>query len=141
MASVVNQINNISDFIQGRAPSPQTQTQAAPHETAPPQLGQAQAPPPSDQPAAATTAPAQQTPHAESAQTAPLPHPNSGCGHIDGGRSGESLGSFTGDGSLTITYREDTSLNPDRIHYYRIDAAAPNQTRLLSNPIFLAPSP
>jgi hypothetical protein len=85
IASVVNQINHISNFIQERAPS-LPQTQADPHETASQQSAPAQAPeqaapPPSAQPAATVAVPAQQTPHAEPALAAPpseqepLPHP------------------------------------------------------------------
>lgn len=79
MASVVNQINHISDFIQGRAPSepqPQTQQTAAPHETATAQATPAapQQPAPQPQvPPAQTVAPAQQAPHAEPAPTEPEP--------------------------------------------------------------------
>ena len=76
MKPVVNQNNHISNLIQEHAPS-LTQTQAAPHETASQQSAQAQAfeqatPPPSAQPVATVAAPAQQTPHAESAQADPL---------------------------------------------------------------------
>jgi HD-GYP domain-containing protein (c-di-GMP phosphodiesterase class II) len=80
MASVVNQINHISDFIQGRAPSepqPSTQQTAAPHETAPAQAApaapQQTAPQPQAGAPAQTAAPAQQAPHAESAPAAPSP--------------------------------------------------------------------
>lgn len=52
-------------------------------------------------------------------------------------RDGEPIGNFKGDGRLEIVYRETSPLNPDRLHYYRIDAGAPNQTRLLSNPVFV----
>jgi hypothetical protein len=56
-------------------------------------------------------------------------------------RDGEPIGNFKGNGTLNLTYREESKLRTDRTHYYRIDASAPNQTRLLSNPIFLAPVP
>ncbi len=77
MASVVDQINHISDFIQGRPPQPRSQTQAAPHETAPAQTPSAAAPqqaaPPPQQQAATSAqaaAPAQPAPHAEPAAAA-----------------------------------------------------------------------
>lgn len=54
-------------------------------------------------------------------------------------RDGEPIGTFKGDGILELTFKEDANLDPDRIHFYRIDARAPRQTRLLSNPIFLNP--
>lgn len=54
-------------------------------------------------------------------------------------RDGEPIGNFKGEGSLEIEYQEQSKLRADRLHYYRIDANAPNQTRLLSNPIFLKP--
>ena len=80
MASVVTQINHISDFIQGRAPSEtQPQPQAAPHETAPAQAApvapQQMAPQPQAGQPAQTAAPAQQAPHAESAAAVPSPVP------------------------------------------------------------------
>ena len=54
-------------------------------------------------------------------------------------RDGEPIGNFKGDGILKLTFKEDANLDLDRIHFYRIDASAPRQTRLLSNPIFLNP--
>jgi hypothetical protein len=54
-------------------------------------------------------------------------------------RDGEPVGNFKGVGTLVLSFKEIKNLNPDRIHYYRVDASAPNQTRLLSNPVFLAP--
>jgi HD-GYP domain-containing protein (c-di-GMP phosphodiesterase class II) len=71
IASVVTQINQISDYIQGRAPSaPQEQSQqAAPHESASAQTAPTQAAPqPSFDPAAPSAVPAQQAPHAEPVQ-------------------------------------------------------------------------
>lgn len=81
MASVVDQINHISEFIAGRSqpPTPAT-TQAPPHETAqtqaPPQAAAPQptAPPPATQAPVQAAPPAQPTPHAEPA-AAPSPQP------------------------------------------------------------------
>ena len=74
MASVVDQINHISDFIQGRAPSAPPPQTAAPHETAPaqqaPQAPQQTAPPPSEAAPVQQAAPAQPPPHAEPAPAA-----------------------------------------------------------------------
>ena len=81
MASVVTQINHISDYIQGRAPSaPREQPQqAAPRETAsaqpaPTQAAPQAAPQPSVDPAAPSALPAQQAPHAEPVQASPGGH-------------------------------------------------------------------
>ena len=52
-------------------------------------------------------------------------------------RNGEPIGNFSGDGTLEVSFKEEKKLRKDRLHYYRLDASAPNQTRLLSNPIFL----
>ena len=52
-------------------------------------------------------------------------------------RDGEPIGNYSGDGILDVSFTEEKTLRKDRIHYYRLDASAPNQTRLLSNPIFL----
>jgi hypothetical protein len=52
-------------------------------------------------------------------------------------RDGEPIGNYSGDGTLDVSFTEAKTLRKDRIHYYRLDASAPNQTRLLSNPIFL----
>lgn len=80
MASVVDQINHITEFIQGRTPaSTETEETAAPHETAPAQATpppqQATPPSPVDTPAP-TAAPAQPTPHAEPASAAPSSQPS-----------------------------------------------------------------
>ena len=72
MASVVHQINHISEYIQGRGPTP-PKTDAAPHETAPAQTSLATAPLPQTETPMQTAAPAQQTPHAEPAPASPAP--------------------------------------------------------------------
>ena len=88
MAPGVNRNSHISNFIQGRD-SLLPHTQAFPHETAPMQSAQAQAPvqaapSPSTQTAATVAVPTQQTPPPEPAQAAPpskqelLPHPATG---------------------------------------------------------------
>ncbi len=53
-------------------------------------------------------------------------------------RDGKVVKTFKGEGILEIAYTDDVG-SPDRIHYYRLDVRAPNQTRLLSNPIFIRP--
>ena len=59
--------------------------------------------------------------------------------HGDLLRNGVSVGNYKGDSRLEIVYKEEQKIDKSRLHYYRIDARAPNQTRLLSNPIFLNP--
>jgi hypothetical protein len=51
-------------------------------------------------------------------------------------RNGVLIDTFKGEGNITITY-DDTLTNTNRLHYYRLDVRAPNQSRLLTNPIFV----
>ncbi|MBT3604752.1 MAG: hypothetical protein HN521_16960 [Candidatus Latescibacteria bacterium] len=50
-------------------------------------------------------------------------------------KNGILIQTFKGAGKINIDLR-DTLENGPRHHYYRLDVRAPNQTRLLSNPIF-----
>jgi hypothetical protein len=51
-------------------------------------------------------------------------------------KNGILIETFKGDGIITIDMKDLTE-SADRHHYYRLDVRAPNQTRLLSNPIFV----
>ena len=51
-------------------------------------------------------------------------------------KDGVVIETFRGNGVLDIAF-SDSLQNADRMHYYRIDVRAHNQTRLLSNPIFV----
>jgi hypothetical protein len=53
-------------------------------------------------------------------------------------RDGKVIKTFKGRGTLKIAFTDDAG-SPNRMHYYRLDVRAPNQTRLLSNPIFIRP--
>lgn len=51
-------------------------------------------------------------------------------------KNGAVVQTFRGENELAITY-SDSLQRTDRLHYYRIDVRAPNQSRLLTNPIFV----
>jgi len=51
-------------------------------------------------------------------------------------RDGEVIGKYKGKGLVKITHTEELAAD-GRIHYYRLDARAPKQSRLISNPIFV----
>lgn len=59
---------------------------------------------------------------------------------IDLIKNGILIDTFKGDGEIAIDISDSVD-NGDRIHYYRLDVYAPNQTRLLTNPIFVHTQP
>jgi hypothetical protein len=54
-------------------------------------------------------------------------------------KNGILIDTFKGDGQITIDLQDTLDTTMLRHHYYRIDVRAPNQTRLLTNPIFASP--
>lgn len=51
-------------------------------------------------------------------------------------KNGILIDTFKGNGQINIDITDSVEVGP-RKHYYRLDVRAPNQTRLLSNPIFV----
>ena len=51
-------------------------------------------------------------------------------------KNGILIDTYKGEGQISIDLQDTLDTSVNRQHYYRIDVRAPNQTRLLTNPIF-----
>lgn len=54
-------------------------------------------------------------------------------------KNGILIDTYKGEGQISIDLQDTLETTTNRQHYYRIDVRAPNQSRLLTNPIFVSP--